>query len=147
MSQGDVNARDILEQLTVHHSPLRWSPIGPADQLTTWDEKPVGSEPSLQYLHEHYQLPNRVEELGIGQGVSGRLGRLFARLSLRVMRRRLEHEQDLLAHFVQITQILARRVDELSTVVAAHQVAEAANQARLAGWLEAALPHAPGSGQ
>jgi hypothetical protein len=143
MSQGDVNARDVLEQLTVHHAPLRWSPIGTADQLSTWDEMPVGSEPSLQYLHEHYQLPNRVEELGIGQGISGRMGRVFARLSLRVMRRRLEHEQDLLAHFVQITQILARRVDELSAVIAAQQVAETANQARLAGWLEAALPNAP----
>lgn len=147
MSQGDLNARDVLEQLTVRHAPLRWTPIGTADQLSNWDENPVGSEPSLQYLHEHYQLPNRVEDLGIGQGISGRLGRVFARLSLRAMRSRLEHEQDLLAHFVQMTQVLARRVDELSAVVAAQQVAEAANQARLASWLDAALPTPPGSGQ
>jgi hypothetical protein len=144
MSQGDVNARDVLEQLTVRHAPLRWAPVGTSDHLTTWDEQPVRSEPSLQYLHEHFQLPNGVDELGIGQGVSGRFGRIFARLTLRVLRRRIEHEQDLLAHFVQMTQILAQRVDELSTVVAAQQVAEAANQARLAGWLEAALPNPPG---
>lgn len=140
MTADEVNPRDVMEQLTVHHAPLRWSPTPPSGLIGEWDGHEVRSEGALAYLHAHYLLPNAPTEVMPGRGLRARLGRMVARVMLRVLKPRLEREQDVISHLVEMTEALAKRCDELASVVATQQVQEAANQARLAGWLDAAHP-------
>jgi hypothetical protein len=137
VEQNEVNPRDVLEQLTVHHAQLRWSPVPPSATLANWDGNTIRSAEALAYLHAHHQLPATTTESGGG----GWFSRLFGRLTFRVLRRRLDEEQALLSNLVQMTEMLAQRCDDMAAVIAAHQVSEAASQAQLAGWLDAALPN------
>jgi hypothetical protein len=147
MEQNEHDPRDVLEQLTVHHAPRQWSPLPPPEDFERWSQHPMRTEESLAYLHANHALPGTVEELGFGGGLRGRLNSVFARRTLRVMGRRMEEEQRLLGHLVQMTEALAKRCDELSESFSTQQVQEAANQARLAGWLSANQPGHHAAGQ
>lgn len=140
MTVEEVNPRDVMEQLTVHHAPLRWVPNPPSTRIGEWDGHDVRSEDALAFLHAHHQLPVTAAEVMPGGGLRSRLGRLLARVTLRVLGHRLQEEQDVISRLVEMTEVLAKRCDELTSVVATQQAQEAANQARLAGWLDAALP-------
>jgi hypothetical protein len=137
VEQNEVNPRDVLEQLTVHHAQLRWSPVPPSAGLADWEGNTTRSTEALAYLHAHHQLPATPQDSSGG----GRMTRLFGRLTFKVLRRRLDEEQALFSNLVQMTEVLAQRCDDMAAVIAAHQVNEAANQAQLAGWLDAALPN------
>jgi hypothetical protein len=138
MELSDHQSRDVLEQLTKYHAPLRWAPLAPSDTLEHLGQHPVRAEDALAALHANRTLPG-VDEAGAGGRIRGRLLRRFAHRTDRVMRSRMRQEQDLLSHLIHMTETLAVRCDDLSTALAAHQVQEAANQAQLAGWLDAAL--------
>jgi hypothetical protein len=69
--------------------------------------------------------------------------RLLGRLTFRVLHPYLTSERELIANMVRLQDALAKRCDELAEHLARRQVEEAANQARLAAWLESHLP--PGS--
>jgi hypothetical protein len=140
MEDSERDPRDILEQLTAHHATLRWAPQVPSDALLQMDERPVQSESSMAFVHANWNLPRTLDQIPASPGIRGRFIRMFARLTLRVMGRRLDEEQELIAALVEATGILARRCDELTAVLATYQVQEAANQARLAGWLDASPP-------
>ncbi len=139
VEQNDVNPRDVLEQLTVHHAQLRWSPVLPSATLGHWEGNTTRSAEALAYLHAHHQMSATVIE----SNGWGRFSRLFGRFTFRVLRRRLDEEQALLSNLVQMTETLAQRCDEMAEVIATYQINEAASQAQLAGWLDAALPNSP----
>jgi hypothetical protein len=139
MDQSEHNPRDVLEQLTTYNAPLRWGPLPPAERTQDWGQDALRAQESLAYLHAHYVLPATVQQLDLGGGISGRISRLFAKLAMRSLGNRMSAEQAVLAHLVQMTEALAARCDEMANMVATRQVDEAANQARLAGWLDTTL--------
>jgi hypothetical protein len=144
MEEGAVNPRDIVEQLTAYHAPLRWSPLAPSQRLVELNDQPTAAEESLAYLHANWQLPV-VEDDKPGRGPKGFFSRRVVALTARILERRLRSEQDLISHLVRQTEALSRRCDELTRLLAVREVDEAANQARLAGWLDAsALAAHPG---
>jgi hypothetical protein len=138
MEQGEHNSRDVLEQLTQYHPPLHWAPLPPLESLEGWSQHPVRSEEPLAYLHANRTLP-AIGQTAAGRGLRGRFLRRLSHRMERVLMPRMQQEQDLLSHLIHMTETLAARCDELTTALAAQQVREAANQARLAGWLDAAL--------
>jgi hypothetical protein len=138
MEQSEHESRDILEQLTQYHAPLRWAPLAPSDTLEDMGQHPVRAEDALAYLHAHRMLPS-VDQTETGGGIRGRLLKRLAYRTQRVMGPRMHQEQDLLLHLIHMTETLASRCDDLTNALAAQQVQEAASQARLAGWLDAAL--------
>jgi hypothetical protein len=142
MEQSDHHPRDILEQLTIAQRPLRWAPLSPSEVLATLDAQSLAASEPLAYLHAHWALPASLEENRGDGGPKSPIARVFARLTFRTLGRRMQAERDLMANLVQVTDALARRCDELTALITARQVDEAANQARLAGWLDATLPPA-----
>ena len=138
MEQGEHNSRDVLEQLTQYHPPLHWAPLPPPEALERWNQRPLRAEESLAFLHAQRTLP-AIGQAAAGRGLRGRLLRRLSHRMERILMPRMQQEQDLLSHLIHMTETLATRCDELTNALAAQQVLEAANQARLAGWLDAAL--------
>ena len=136
MEDGELDPQELLERLHDDKRSLVWTPLSPSDRLIVWRQRPMRDEEALEYLHQHWTLPDGPDAATFGGGLRGRLVGLFARLAFRVLGPYLRSERELLAHMVRMNDALARRCDELADTVAERQTAEAENDARLAAWLQ-----------
>lgn len=145
MGKVDIDPREFLEKLRAEHQTFRWEPLPPGDVRMSESDHAT-SRSALEYLHAHWALPDASEalsELAGGRGGRGLILRLFGRLTYRVLGPYLREERELLAHMVRMNQVLDQRCDELAHSchqlhqdMIDRQVAEAANQAKLALWLQ-----------
>lgn len=138
MSEEALDPREFFKRLQGEHQTLHWTPVAPAPTAQRWPGHPLASDESLQYLHQHWALPDQASPHR--GGPRGRLASLAGKVVFRVLGQYLREERDLLSHLVRMNETLARRCDELAVTVADQQVAEAANQAQLAAWLHAEPP-------
>ncbi len=154
MGEQQIDPEEFLEQLKSEHRVLQWEPIEPATVRRPTTGEQARSRSSLDYLHGHWVLPDSFEPADAGGGIRGRIVRRFGRLTFRVLGRYLASERELLANMVRVNQALERRCDELTLHcqqlnqdMIDRQVAEAANQAKLAAWLHLEpLPSRTGAG-
>lgn len=137
---GELDPRELLDQLREDRRTLAWAPLPPSTSLSLLRQYPMRAEQSLAYLHGHWALPDRPSG---GRGPRALLGRLVGRLVFRVLGHYLRAERELLAQVVQTNETLARRVDDLATVMAERFSAQAENEARLAAWLDARVGAEP----
>jgi hypothetical protein len=142
-----------LERLKRDHQVLRWEPLLPPEGNRPFGVGQVRSRASLEFLHQHWQLPDSYTPEG-GGGMKGKVVALFGRMTYRVLGRYLREERDLLAHMVRVSEALERRCDQLTmtmhemhATMVDRQVAEAKNQAALAVWLHAEPPASTVTGQ
>jgi hypothetical protein len=144
-----LDPKDLLDRLRSEHQVLQWAPVAP-DEM----RPPIGpgrpDRSSLEYLHGHWALPEESDPSTGGRGPRARLVALFGRLTFRVLRTYLQDERLLLSHVVRTNEALAQRCEELSARLDQlgedmidRQVAEAANLAELALWLQRD-PQGPG---
>lgn len=146
MGEQRIDPEEFLEQLKSEHRVLRWEPLEPTVRPPTTRDQ-VRSRSSLEYLHAHWVLPDSFDPADAGGGIRGRIVGFFGRLTFRVLGRYLTSERELLSRMVQVNQALERRCDELTLRcqqlgqdMVDRQVAEAANQAKLAAWLHLQPP-------
>lgn len=147
MGQPELDPEAVLAQLQTAHRALEWEPLPPQEPQRFDDLSQTADNASLDYLHHHWALPDTFDAASAGSGVRGKLIGLFGRLTFRVLRRYLHDERELLSHVVRSNEVLerrcadlARRCEQLSHDVAARQVDEAENQAKLALWLHRDSP-------
>jgi hypothetical protein len=100
------------------------------------------SRHSLQYLHNHWTLPDSFDNAQSGGGIRGKVISLFGRLTYRVLGPYFHEEREVIAHLVRVSDALEKRCDELtlrcerlSEDMLERQAAEAANLTKLALWL------------
>ncbi|HZU80182.1 MAG TPA: hypothetical protein VE991_09730 [Acidimicrobiales bacterium] len=137
MDDGELDPRELLDRLHEDRRSLAWSPLPPSTSLSLLRQHPVRAEESLAFLHGHWALPDRP---GGGRGPRALLGRLVGRIVFRVLGHYLLQERELLAQVVRTNETLARRCDDLATVMAERFAAQAENEARLAAWLDVHVP-------
>ncbi len=157
--QSALDPEEILERLKAEHQVLRWGPLPPEEVRQTKQTDYSHTKKSLEYLHQHWAIPDAFDPAASGGGPRGRILSLFGRLTYRVLAPYFREERGLLSHLVRINEALeqrcddlARRCQQLEEDILDRQVAEAANQAKLALWLhleapETANPPANGSSQ
>jgi hypothetical protein len=133
--EDELNPREVIEQLRIHHAHLQWAPLPPQPKIGDWTPHELITNESLAFLHANHQLPDPDDADTGGKGLRARLQRRSLRRTMEVLTPRMKAEQDLLVSLIRVTDALARRCDELSELMATRQVEEAANQARLSAWL------------
>jgi hypothetical protein len=141
VGQSAIDPEEFLQQLKEEHRNLRWEPLPPHSIRSPGSDQGRNRR-SLDYLHAHWALPDSPDAGAMGGGLRGRALSLFGRLTFRVLGRYLRDERELLAHMVRVNQALELRCDDLTLRcqqlnqdMIDRQVAEAANQAKLALWL------------
>ena len=146
LEQPATDPEEFLRRLKEEHRMLQWEPL-PAEGIRSPDTNQVRNRASLEYLHSHWVLPESFDPDDAGRGIRGRMLSLFARLTFQVLVRYLHDERQLLAHMVRVNQALEQRCDaltlhlqQLNQDMIDRQVAEAANQAKLALWLHLEPP-------
>jgi hypothetical protein len=144
MGQPALDPQEFLRQLKAENQVLHWEPLPPVARNHTVFREQTRAKDSLDYLHQHWVLPNSFQA---GGGARGKLGGVLGKLVFRVLDRYLTEERELFAHVVRTCDALDRRCDELTQQcdelterAIDRQVDEAANQARLAAWLHAEAP-------
>lgn len=144
MGQQALDPQDFLEHLKADNQVLHWEPLPPLDRNQLRPRPQTRAKDHLEYLHQHWSLPSSFEPAAPDRGLRGRLTTLLGKLVFRVLGSYLDQERELLAHMVRASQALEQRCDELTLrchelgeQMVDRQVAEAANQARLAAWLHA----------
>ena len=158
MGMPVLDPKELLDRLRSGHRALQWGPVPPDEPRPIVEMDLTSSRRSLQYLHQHWALPDNFDPAVAGAGVRGRLVALFGRLTYRVLGPYLNEERALISHMVQAHQALEERCDdltlryrELREDIVDRQVAEAENQAKLALWLQVNGPsparsESPGDG-
>ena len=146
LEQPAIDPEEFLRRLKEEHRTLQWEPL-PAEGIRASDTSQARNRTSLEYLHAHWVLPEEFDPADAGGGIRGRILSLFARLTFQVLVRYLHDERLLLAHMVRVNQALEQRCDaltlrlqQLNQDMIDRQVAEAANQAKLALWLHLEPP-------
>ncbi len=142
MDEHALDAKELIEHVRQDNRAARWLPLTPTGLPDS--PTPMQEDESLYYLHHHWMLPDRLGPAVIRGGVKGRVIRLFARLTFRVLAPYLREEREFLARVVRTNDALARRCDELVNAMVQRQFAEAENDAKLAAWLHQALPETSG---
>ncbi len=142
-----LDPEGVLERLRAEHRVLRWAPLPPEPVRRPTERSQVRNRASLEYLHHHWSLPDRVDPAVTGGGVRGRIIALFGRLTFRVLGPYLREERELFAHLVRVSDSLEQRCDELTLRceqlnqdLVDRQTAEAENLAELALWLHLDAP-------
>ena len=151
MGQPALDPQDFLKHLKSENQVLHWEPLPPTDRNKAVPREQIRTRDSLEYLHQHWTLPDAFDN--DAGGIRGKLIGIFGKLAFHVLGRYLREERELLGHIVRTSEALDRRCDELTMryeelaeQVVNREVAEAANQARLAAWLHAEAPRpAPGN--
>lgn len=80
-----LDPEGVLERLRAEHRVLRWAPLPPEPVRRPTERSQVRNRASLEYLHHHWSLPDRVDPAVTGGGVRGRIIALFGRLTFRVL--------------------------------------------------------------
>ncbi|MHB1712278.1 MAG: hypothetical protein ACYCV7_12890 [Acidimicrobiales bacterium] len=152
MGQSGLDPKEFLEALREEHRLLRWEPLAPSQPRSSSGGEQSRSGTSLDYLHQHWTLPDTFHSEDAGVGPRSRMVALFGKLTFRVLGRYLREEREVLGHVVRISEALERRCDaltlrirELDEEIRLRQVAESENQARLAAWLYSELPSEAGA--
>jgi hypothetical protein len=147
VGQAGLDPKELLQRLQADHQVLRWGPLPPDEPRDTGGDPKAPDRSSLEYLHKHWALAEPSPPPNPGRGLRGRASTVFGRLTYKVLGPYLQREQEFLAQAVQVIDDLdrrctelAQRCQELSDVVIDRQVAEAANQAKLALWLHLEPP-------
>lgn len=147
MGQPALEPEEVLERIKAEHRVLRWAPLPPDKVRRTKDFDHSHGKSSLDYLHQHWALPDHFDPTTAGGGPRGRIVALFGRLTYRVLGPYFREERGLLSHLVRVNEALEQRCDDLnnrlqqlSDDIVDRQVAEARNQADLALWLHLEQP-------
>jgi hypothetical protein len=142
VGQPALDPEEFLERLRAEHHVLRWEPLPPDHVKLDRHHEQIRNRESLEYLHHHWVLPDEYDPEVGGTGIRGKVVSAFGRMTFRVLHRYLQDERELLAYLVRVNEALEQRCDELTNRcqqleedVVSRQVAEAANQAKLAAWL------------
>jgi hypothetical protein len=138
MEERALDARELIERVKAENRAARWMPLPPSDLPAS--RTPMREEESLYYLHRHWILPDRPDPADSGAGIKGRVVHLFGRLTFAVLAPYLRQERELVARMVRMNDALARRYDDLAQAMVQRQLDEAENDAKLAAWLNRALP-------
>jgi hypothetical protein len=135
MSEEAIDPAELLERLRSEPSPASWAPLLPSGVAASWrDLRLSGLEP-LAYVNAHWALPDRGGPGGSTRGIRSAARRLISRVTYSVLGDYLREERELLVHLVQVCNALATRCDEMATVIADRELAEAENGARLVEFL------------
>ena len=147
VGQPALEPEDILDRMKGQHQVLRWAPLPPDEVRRAKQFDHSRGKPSLDYLHQHWAIPDHFDPATAGGGTKGRILGLFGRLTYRVLGPYFRDERGLLSHLVRVNEALEQRCDDLnqrlqqlSDDMVDRQVAEAKNQAELALWLHLELP-------
>ena len=150
MEQPEIDPADLLDRLRDDDRVLRWEPLAPSSVRRPTGSGQVRSGADLAYLHEHWALPDAFDPAVAGGGIRGRIVALVGRATFRVLGPYLREERALLGHLVRVNDALEQRCDtltlrceQLEQDMIDRQVAEAANLAELALWLQRD-PQGPG---
>jgi hypothetical protein len=142
-----LEPEDMLERIKAGRQALRWAPLPPDEVRRTRDFDHSRGKPSLDYLHQHWAIPDHFDPATAGSGPRGWIVAMFGRLTYRVLGPYFREERGLLSHLVRVNEALEQRCDDLnnrlqqlSDDIVDRQVAEAKNQAELAIWLHLEHP-------
>ena len=147
VAEPKVDPEEYLQRLRAEHRVLRWAPLPPSDTRRTIRNDQALNKNSLDYLHQHWALPDSFDASQAGGGTRGKIVGLFGRLTYRVLGPYFREERGLLAHLVRVNEALEKRCvdltlfcEQLSQDMIDRQVAEAENQTRLAILLDVQSP-------
>lgn len=133
---GAFDPAELLEQLRTDRARARsWGPIPPSATALSWPDNPLARSDAFAYVNGHWALPT--PDAGAGRGLRARVRGVIARALTAVLRPYLESERELLAHLVQLGNVLVQRCDEMAAVIAERERARAEADARLLEFLEA----------
>jgi hypothetical protein len=142
-----VDPEEYLQRLKSEHRVLRWAPLPPDDAPASIKNDQALNKSSLDYLHQHWALPDSFDASAAGGGTRGKIVGLFGRLTYRVLGPYFREERGLLAHLVRVNEALEQRCtdltsfcEQLSQDMIDRQVAEAENQTKLAILLDVESP-------
>jgi hypothetical protein len=148
-----VDPEEYLQQLKDEHRVLRWAPLPPDNARRSIKNDQALNKSSLDYLHQHWALPDSFDPVAAGGGTRGKIVGLFGRLTYRVLGPYFREERGLLSHMVRINEALEQRCIELTLFceqlnqdMIDRQVAEAENQTKLAILLDVEAPSIAQSG-
>ena len=147
MVKPAVDPEEYLQRLKDEHRVLRWAPLPPDDTRRSIKNDQALNKSSLDYLHQHWALPDSFDAAAAGDGPRGKVVGLFGRMTYRVLGPYFREERGLLAHMVRINEALEQRCIELTLFcerlnqdMIDRQVAEAENQTKLAILLDVEAP-------
>jgi hypothetical protein len=139
VAEPTVDPEEYLQRLKADHRVLRWAPLPPSDTRRTIKNEQALNKSSLDYLHQHWALPDNFDPSQAGGGTRGKIVGLFGRLTYRVLGPYFREERGLLAHLVRVNEALEQRCidltlfcEQLNQDMIDRQVAEAENQTKLA---------------
>ena len=151
MEQSDFDPAALLDRLRAEHRTLQWEPLAPTTVRRPTGGGQARSKADLNYLHEHWALPDTFDPSVAGGGFRGRIVALIGRAAFRALGPYLRDERALLSRVVRVNDTLEQRCDaltlrceQLEQDMIDRQVAEAANLSELALWLHLDPPRAPG---
>lgn len=137
MEPQNVDPREFLEVVRADREGVVWAPLDPVEQQEGGlGARRVAEDESLEYLHKHWVLPH-APDAAMRRGLVGRVLRLFAKLTFRVLQPYLLEERELLSNMVRVHDETAKRVDEIVDDLYRRRILEAKNLAELAAWLHA----------
>jgi hypothetical protein len=146
-----VDPEEYLQRLKAEHRVLRWAPLPPNHTRASIKNDQALNKSSLDYLHQHWALPDSFDPTAAGGGTRGKIVGLFGRLTYRVLGPYFREERGLLAHLVRVNEALEQRCtdltafcEQLSQDMIDRQVAEAENQTKLAILLDVESPAVKG---
>jgi hypothetical protein len=149
VGQPALEPEELLQRLKVQHRVLQWGPVPPDEPRRFKEIDHSRSKRSLEFLHQHWAIPDTFDPASAGGGVRGKVMSLFGRMTYRVLNPYFREERDLLAHLVRVNEALEQRCEDLalryqqlSEDILDRQVAEAENLTELALWLNRE-PHRP----
>jgi hypothetical protein len=147
VAEPAVDPEEYLQRLKDEHRVLRWAPLPPDDTRRSIKNDQALNKSSLDYLHQHWALPDSFDAGAAGGGTRGKIVGLFGRLTYRVLGPYFREERGLLAHMVRVNEALEQRCieltlfcEQLSQDMLDRQVAEAENQTKLAILLDVEPP-------
>ena len=147
MGEPALDPEELLERLKHQNRALGWTPLPPDTPRRSKGVDHFRTKKPLEYLHQHWALPDAFDPLTAGGGPKGKILAMFGRLTFRVLGPYFQAERNLLAHLVRVNEALeqqcvdlASQCQQLAEDVIDRQVAEAENLTELALWLQSDPP-------
>jgi hypothetical protein len=148
VGQPSLEPEELLQRLKVQQRVFQWGPLPPDEPRRFKEVDHSRSKRSLEFLHQHWAIPDSFDPALAGRGLRGRFLSFFGRMTYQVLSPYFREERDLLAHLVRVNEALEQRCEDLalryqqlSQDMLDRQVAEAENLTELALWLHREPPH------